>query len=93
MDIGTNSVRLAVVEAQPGGTWATLAMQKQVVRLGEGEFTAEARGRNRKPEAGAHHRLTDAAIARGALVCARFAEVARGYGADGDRCARHRRRA
>ena len=38
MDIGTNSVRLAVVEVQPNQTWTTLASQKQVVRLGEGEF-------------------------------------------------------
>ncbi len=38
MDIGTNSVRLAVVEVKPNETWTTLASQKQVVRLGEGEF-------------------------------------------------------
>ncbi len=79
MDIGTNSVRLAVVEVKPGGTWTTLASQKQVVRLGEGEFTAETRRRD--PETSRRHELTDAAIGRGALVCARFAEVARGFGA------------
>ena len=38
MDIGTNSVRLGVVEVQKDYTWTTLASQKQVVRLGEGEF-------------------------------------------------------
>lgn len=76
MDIGTNSVRLIVVRIEPGGTWTTLASQKQVVRLGEGEFDGGPKTRN-----GTEHRLTDAAIARGALVCARFAEAARGYGA------------
>ena len=83
MDIGTNSVRLAVVEVQPNGTWTTLASQKQVVRLGEGEFDRPAAGKKGKEsEAGGGHSLTEEAIARGALVCARFAEVARGFGAD-----------
>ncbi len=86
MDIGTNSVRLAVVETQPDGGWVTLAQQKQVVRLGEGEFVQSSKGSRRAkkndPPTEERHRLTDAAIARGALVCARFAEVARGYGAE-----------
>ena len=84
MDIGTNSVRLAVVEVKPNQTWTTLASQKQVVRLGEGEFDqVPARARTGKDEAdGGGHSLTEAAIARGALVCARFAEVAHGFGAD-----------
>ena len=85
MDIGTNSVRLAVVEVQANGTWTTLASQKQVVRLGEGEFDlAEPKvpEKSRDDDSGSGHSLTDAAIARGALVCARFAEVARGFGAD-----------
>ena len=89
MDIGTNSVRLAVVEVQANGTWTTLASQKQVVRLGEGEFDRaapkDAPGKSKekdKDEDGGGHSLTEAAIARGALVCARFAEVARGFGAD-----------
>ncbi len=81
MDIGTNSVRLAVVDTQPGGTWTTLASQKQVVRLGEGEFVAEPKGQGKRADGAGHHRLTGDAIARGALVCARFAEVARGFGA------------
>ena len=84
MDIGTNSVRLAVVEVKPNQTWTTLASQKQVVRLGEGEFDqAPAKAAASKEEAeGGGHSLTEAAIARGALVCARFAEVAHGFGAD-----------
>ncbi len=84
MDIGTNSVRLAVVEVQPNGTWTTLASQKQVVRLGEGEFdrAKDAPSRSSGDDSGGGHSLTEAAIARGALVCARFAEVARGFGAE-----------
>jgi exopolyphosphatase/guanosine-5'-triphosphate,3'-diphosphate pyrophosphatase len=88
MDIGTNSVRLAVVEVQANGTWTTLASQKQVVRLGEGEFDRAAKdapGRSagdKNGEESGGHSLTEAAIARGALVCARFAEVARGFGAE-----------
>ena len=85
MDIGTNSVRLAVVEVKPDQTWTTLASQKQVVRLGEGEFDkvpAKAKKKVRDEDEGGGHALTEAAIARGALVCARFAEVARGYGAE-----------
>lgn len=81
MDIGTNSVRLAVVEVQQRGTWTTLASQKQVVRLGEGEFATGVKSKKKTSEEAPRHRLTEQAIARGALVCARFAEVARGYGA------------
>lgn len=82
MDIGTNSIRLAVVEVRGGFNWNVLALQKQVVRLGEGEFDdhGAAASRGRKAENG--HYLTHDAIARGALVCARFAEVARGFGAE-----------
>jgi exopolyphosphatase/guanosine-5'-triphosphate,3'-diphosphate pyrophosphatase len=83
MDIGTNSVRLGVVQVQGDKTWTTLASQKQVVRLGEGEFAAPDRKHAKGDDGdGGHHRLTEDAIARGALVCARFAEVARGYGAE-----------
>ncbi|MGI4787489.1 MAG: Ppx/GppA phosphatase family protein [Janthinobacterium lividum] len=86
MDIGTNSVRLAVVEVQDNGTWTTLASQKQVVRLGEGEFdraaSQDSPGKSKDDESSSGHSLTEAAIARGALVCARFAEVARGFGAE-----------
>ena len=83
MDIGTNSVRLAVVEVQPNKTWTTLASQKQVVRLGEGEFDRAApKKKGKAAENSRRHSLTEEAIARGTLVCARFAEVARGYGAE-----------
>lgn len=81
MDIGTNSVRLAVVQLGAGQTWTTLASQKQVVRLGEGEFQTDARHGKKQDSDVPPSRLTDAAIERGAIVCARFAEAARGYGA------------
>ena len=67
IDIGTNSIRLAVVRVEEGQRLNTLAIHREVVRLGEGEFETS--------------RMTPAAIERGALVCARFADVARGYGA------------
>ena len=84
MDIGTNSVRLAVVEVKTNQTWTTLASQKQVVRLGEGEFDQAPidSAKGKEDGEGGRHSLTEAAIARGALVCARFAEVARGFGAE-----------
>jgi len=81
MDIGTNSVRLAVVEVKSDDTWTTLASQKQVVRLGEGEFSTAA-SKKQSIESTPKHLLTEEAIGRGALVCARFAEVARGFGAE-----------
>ena len=84
MDIGTNSVRLAVVEVKTNQTWTTLASQKQVVRLGEGEFDQAPidSAKGKEDGEGGRHSLTETAIARGALVCARFAEVARGFGAE-----------
>ena len=38
IDIGTNSVRLMVVRLEPDHSWTVLTMQKETVRLGEGEF-------------------------------------------------------
>jgi len=70
LDIGTNSVRLAVVDLHSDGTWETVASQKEVVRLGEGEFI------------GGHARLTPAAMHRTVRVLSRFADVAQGYGAE-----------
>jgi exopolyphosphatase/guanosine-5'-triphosphate,3'-diphosphate pyrophosphatase len=68
IDIGTNAIRLEVVRIESDHSLTTLSQQKETVRLGEGEFTT--------------HRMTPAAIERGALVCARFADMARGFGAD-----------
>jgi exopolyphosphatase/guanosine-5'-triphosphate,3'-diphosphate pyrophosphatase len=68
IDIGTNSIRLEAVRVEEDHSLTTLTQQKQTVRLGEGEF--------------ANGQMTAAAIERGALVCARFADVARGFGAE-----------
>ena len=38
IDIGTNSVRLMVVRLEPDHSWSTITLQKETVRLGEGEF-------------------------------------------------------
>ena len=40
IDIGSNSVRLLVAEATPGGPTRTLASERQVTRLGESVFRA-----------------------------------------------------
>ena len=56
IDIGTNSIRLAVVRNE-GQNATTLDIQRQVVRLGEGEFE--------------DNKLTEEAINRGVLVCTR----------------------
>ena len=38
IDIGTNSLRLLLVRINPNQTYTVLSDQKEVVRLGEGEF-------------------------------------------------------
>ncbi len=68
IDIGTNSIRLAVVRVEEDKRLTTLAVHREVVRLGEGEFET--------------NHMTPTAIARGALVCSKFADVARGFGAN-----------
>lgn len=68
LDIGTNSVRMALVCLDEAtGTWTFLSQHKETVRLGQDEF--------------AHNRLSDAAIERGVLVLQKFAEIARARGA------------
>jgi exopolyphosphatase/guanosine-5'-triphosphate,3'-diphosphate pyrophosphatase len=68
IDIGTNSARLMVVRFSPGHSWTVVSMQKETVRLGEGEF-------------GDVRLLQPAAMERAATVCARFADLARTHGA------------
>jgi len=68
IDIGTNSVRLMVVRLEPDRSWSTITLQKEPVRLGEGEFGAESA-------------LQPAAMDRATLVCRSFAELARSHGA------------
>jgi exopolyphosphatase/guanosine-5'-triphosphate,3'-diphosphate pyrophosphatase len=67
IDIGTNSIRLGVVQPEPDYAYSLLSQQKEVVRLGEGEF--------------ASNRLTDAAMDRGILVLTKFAQMAAAFGA------------
>lgn len=71
LDIGTNSIRLEVIRVNDDHSLTTLTQQKETVRLGEHEFADLDRSE-----------LTAAAVERGALVCARFADVARGFQAD-----------
>jgi len=68
MDIGTHAVRLLLVRITPNRTFTILTQQKELVRLGEGEFVDD----HLQPEA----------MRRAALVCRKFAEMARAYGAD-----------
>lgn len=68
IDVGTNSVRLMVVRLEPDRSWSTITLQKEPVRLGEGEFGAESA-------------LQPAAMDRAALVCRSFADLARSHGA------------
>ncbi len=68
IDIGTNSVRLMVVTLRGSRSWSVITLQKEPVRLGEGEF-------------GKRPALTTPAMDRTILVCARFAELGRAHGA------------
>ena len=68
IDIGTNSIRTAVVRLNPNYSYSILSRQKQVVRLGESEFL--------------EHMLIPAAIERCVVVCKRFVEMGRAYGAE-----------
>jgi hypothetical protein len=38
IDIGTNSIRLLLVRINPNQSYSTLSVQKETIRLGEGEF-------------------------------------------------------
>ena len=68
IDIGTNSVRLLVVRINPNRSYTVLSQEKEVVRLGEGEFRDQM--------------LTPEAIFRGVMVVKKFAELSRAYGAE-----------
>ncbi len=67
LDLGTNSVRLLLVRIFPNHTFTTLTQQKEVIRLGEGEFTDQL--------------LQPEAENRATIVCSKFADLARSYGA------------
>ena len=68
LDVGTNSVRLLLVRINPNHSYATLTQQKEIVRLGEGEFVDQV--------------LQPEAMDRAALVCRKFAELSLSYGAE-----------
>lgn len=68
IDIGTNSVRLLIVRINPNQSYTLLKSEKEVVRLGESEFSS-------------HNLLHSEAIKRTVLVCKRFVELCRTYGA------------
>ena len=67
-DIGTNSVRLSIVQVR-GGVPVVVNQQREMVRLGEGEF----RDGELQPES----------MDRCAAVCRRFRDLVRSYG-DGE---------
>jgi exopolyphosphatase/guanosine-5'-triphosphate,3'-diphosphate pyrophosphatase len=68
IDIGTNSIRTAVVRLNSNYSYSILSRQKQVVRLGESEFL--------------EHKLIPTAMERCVVVCKRFVEMGKAYGAE-----------
>ena len=67
IDIGTTSLRLLLVRINPNASFTILSDQKEMVRLGEGEF--------------ADQHLQPEAMGRAVLVAKRFADMARSYNA------------
>ncbi|MDN7024878.1 Ppx/GppA family phosphatase [Methanoculleus sp. FWC-SCC1] len=67
IDLGTNSIRILVVRLNPNSSYTILTKQKELVRLGDGEFE--------------HGKLLPEAIERTVTVCRKFAELARSFGA------------
>lgn len=67
LDIGTNSIRLLVVRIAPNHSYVTLTQQKETIRLGENEFVDQY--------------LQPEAMARAILVCTKFVDLSRAYGA------------
>jgi len=63
LDIGTNSIRLLVVRISRNKSFVVLSAQKEVVRLGEGEFIEQI--------------LQSKAMERAVMVCKKFADMAR----------------
>jgi exopolyphosphatase/guanosine-5'-triphosphate,3'-diphosphate pyrophosphatase len=68
IDMGTNSIRLLVVQIHPHHSFTILTRLKEMIRLGEGEFTEQY--------------LQPAAIDRAVLVAREFVGLARSYGAE-----------
>jgi exopolyphosphatase/guanosine-5'-triphosphate,3'-diphosphate pyrophosphatase len=68
IDIGTNSTRLLVARINKDCSYTILSRQKQLVRLGEGEFSDNI--------------LRDDAMDRGVLVTSQFIKLARSFGTE-----------
>jgi len=68
IDIGTNSIRLMIVRLFQNCTYNVLTSQKEVVRLGEGEFGQEI--------------IHDEAMDRAVVVCKNFVDLARSFGTE-----------
>jgi exopolyphosphatase / guanosine-5'-triphosphate,3'-diphosphate pyrophosphatase len=68
IDIGTNSTRLLVARINRDCSYTILSRQKQLVRLGEGEFS--------------DNRLRDDAMDRGVQVTSQFIKLARSFGTE-----------
>lgn len=67
MDIGTNSVRLLVTNIREDNSYGILSEQKEMVRLGDGEFE--------------NNYLQPEVMDRCILVCSKLADLARAHGA------------
>ena len=68
MDMGTNSVRLMIVRVSPNHTYTILSRQKEMIRLGAGEFDTGY--------------LQEDAMDRAVKVCKNFVEMAHSFNAD-----------
>ena len=66
LDIGTNSVRMLLARFDADHSFSIVTQQKEVVRLGEGEFQG--------------HQLQPVAIRRAVQVCTHFVQMARANG-------------
>jgi exopolyphosphatase/guanosine-5'-triphosphate,3'-diphosphate pyrophosphatase len=68
IDLGTNSIRVMVVRLFSNCTSNILSRQKEVIRLGEGEF--------------GNALISEAAMDRAVTVCRRFGEMALSFGTE-----------
>jgi exopolyphosphatase/guanosine-5'-triphosphate,3'-diphosphate pyrophosphatase len=68
MDMGTNSVRLMIARFNSGRSYTELSRQKEMIRLGEGQFDDD----KIKPEA----------MSRAVAVCRNFVSMAKTFSAD-----------
>ncbi len=67
LDVGTNSIRLLVVRINPNRSYTVISEQKEMVRLGEQEFTDGL--------------LLESAMERAVRVIKNFCDLSRTYGA------------